>query len=133
MKRFEHELKKHCKVVPVDEFRTSKLHNQCKCTLSHQYSHVRDRKDKVTIRTQRIHSVLFCKSKSCNGMAMDRDENAARNILEILKAHVKDGTRPLTFCRGTVLPLVDEMCVEAPQGRLRHVRKLRDYYLRVLE
>lgn len=115
VKRFEQELRKHCKVVAVDEFRTSKLHHGCNHVLHHQYSHkMINKKTTRDVKTQRIHSVLFCKNRSCNGMAMDRDENASRNILEILKQSLRDGTRPRAFCRGTELSTGDEMCIGAP-------------------
>jgi hypothetical protein len=109
VKRLETVLKRHCKVVPVDEFRTSKLHHACSQVLQHQYSHMKNRKD-GEVRTRRVHSVLFCPNKSCHGIAMDRDENAARNILTLLKHHVRDGSRPAPFCRGVVL----EECLQAP-------------------
>lgn len=83
VKRFETTLKRFCKVVAVDEFRSSKLHHDCHCALQNQHSHVRC-KDGV-VRTRKVHSVLFCPNRSCNGMAMDRDVNAARNILSLVK------------------------------------------------
>lgn len=108
VKRLENQLKRYCKVVPVDEFRSSKLHHDCGQPLHHQYSHKRC-KDKV-VRTVKVHSVLFCRNRSCRGMTMNRDENAARNLLALLRQSVLVGTRPLAFSRGVAL----EDCLEAP-------------------
>ena len=41
VKRLERELRKHCRVVSMDEFRTSKLHFDCKKQLHNQYSEKR--------------------------------------------------------------------------------------------
>lgn len=114
VKRLESALKHRCRVLEVDEFRTSKLHHACGGCLRHQYSHVHERKSPQkkggeVKRNAKVHSVLFCPNKSC-GMAMNRDENAARNILELLKLQVSNLERPGCFCRGSNL----EECKGAP-------------------
>ena len=81
--KFKNMLKQYCKVVEIDEYKTSKVHHGCKCcTLEHQHSVIK--KKDGSISTQKIHSVLFCTNKSCNGITMNRDKNASKNILEIL-------------------------------------------------
>ncbi len=115
VKKFEKRLKQYCTVISVDEFRTSKLHHKCGQVLKHQRSHkMICKKTTREVVTQRIHSVLFCCNKSCHGIAMDRDENASRNMLQLLMKQVQHDSRPSVFRRGTVLPLASEMCTGAP-------------------
>ena len=115
VKRVEQELKKVCTVLPVDEFRTSKLHNTCGCTLHHRYCHKHKKKKEIyeesdgVGKTVKVHSVLFCDNRSC-GMSMNRDENASRNILQLLLRQLEHGTRPAHFSRGCRL----EECTGAP-------------------
>lgn len=118
VKRIETMLRRHCKVVAVDEFRTSKLHNVCSHVLQHQQSHMKNKKN-GEVRTRRVHSVLFCPNRSCHGMTMDRDENAALNILSMLKHDIRDGSRPAAFCRGVNL----EECLSAPEATQEAVRQ----------
>jgi hypothetical protein len=98
VKRLERELRKHCRVVSVDEFKTNKLHFDCKTQLHNQYSE-KQCKDGA-IRTVKVHSVLHCRNSGCNGMTVNRDENVARNILRLLKCRREGRTRPVEFCRS---------------------------------
>ena len=100
VKRFENQLKRYCRVVPVDEFRSSKLHCSCEHVLENQVS-MKKVKDKGWKRL-RIHSVLHCKHSGCSGMTVNRDVNASLNMLRLLKQHLTDGTRPTAFSRGEV-------------------------------
>jgi hypothetical protein len=100
VKKLERMLREYCTVVSVDEYKTSKIHNSCKCCdLKHQYSEVIDKKDKKTLKTQKIHSILFCTNKNCNGITMNRDNNASKNILELLLHEVTNKCRHLSFLR----------------------------------
>ena len=81
VKKFERELRKHCKVISIDEFRTSKLHNKCFTELINQYS-LKKLKD-GSCCNQKVHSVLHCKNNGCLGITMNRDDNASENILDI--------------------------------------------------
>ena len=100
VKKLEAELKKRCRVVPVDEFRTSKLHHNCGCPMHNRWCHKhKDGKSRLT----KIHKVLYCANSSCNGISMDRDENASRNILRLLLLEVQGKPRPPHFCRGVEL------------------------------
>jgi len=101
VKKFENMLKKYCVVVPVDEFRTSKLHNKCGLPLTNQYSHKED-KDNLR-RNLKVHSVLHCFNNGCNGITMNRDLNASKNIRDILLHHIRHQCRPQDFLRSRVL------------------------------
>ena len=81
VKKFERELRKHCKVISIDEFRTSKLHNKCFTELINQYS-LKKLKD-GSCCNHKVHSVLHCKNNGCLGITMNRDDNASENILDI--------------------------------------------------
>ena len=97
-------LKQYCKVVDVDEYKTSKVHNVCKgCTLKHHYMTV---KKDDEIHRKKIHSVLFCTNKSCNGITMNRDMNASKNILDILLNEIVKKERPESFNRIKIIDLV---------------------------
>ena len=110
MKRLEHQLRRYCKVVSVDEFRTSKLHKTCRCEMQHKALHKHPKKNQAgAVKDARVYSVLFCSNKSCHGIAVDRDRNAAQKTLALLKEQVQSGTRPRQFCRGFT-----EECLAAP-------------------
>ena len=99
VKRFENQLRRYCKVVPVDEFRSSKLHSVCHHELKNRYSHKLCKKDGVE-RVVKVHSVLHCRHSGCSGITVNRDDNASINILHLLKADVGNSPRPIAFCRG---------------------------------
>ena len=108
VKRLEHRLKQYATVVPIDEFRTSKLHHTCLQQMHNQHS---IKRCKGTVRrrgrwrdgedqTVRVHGVLFCRNRSCNGMTMNRDVNASRNILVLLKHMAEGRPRPQPLSRS---------------------------------
>jgi hypothetical protein len=101
VKRLERELRKHCRVVSMDEFRTSKLHFDCKTQLHNQYSKKRC-KDGV-VKTVKVHSVLHCQNTGCNGMTVNRDVNAARNILRLLRCRLEGHVRPVEYSRSVTI------------------------------
>ncbi|GAQ92330.1 hypothetical protein KFL_009820010 [Klebsormidium nitens] len=111
VKRLERELRKHCRVVTMDEFRTSKLHFDCKTQLRNQYSEKRCKDGAV--KTFKVHSVLHCINSGCHGMTVNRDVNAARNILRLLRLRLEGRTRPVEFCRS-VKPSNHPPPVETP-------------------
>ena len=98
VKQLERELSKRCKVVSVDEFRSSKLHEKCHCELQKTYRQKADKNG--VLRRVKVHSVLFCSNRSCNGMRVNRDVNASRNMLALLKQQLRDGSRPEAFRRS---------------------------------
>ena len=122
VKKLEAELRKHCRVVNVDEFRTSKVHHTCGCCLRNRWCHKHhSRKDEARGHTRgelkgtvKVHKVLCCANSSCVGMSMDRDENASLNILRLLVAASLGQQRPPHFTRG--VELRDDM--PAPFGEV---------------
>lgn len=108
VKRLEHRLKQYATVVPIDEFRTSKLHHKCLQQTHNQHS---IKRCKGTVRrrgrwrdgedqTVKVHGVLFCRNRSCNGMTMNRDVNASRNILVLLERMAEGRPRPQPLSRS---------------------------------
>eukprot|EP00891_Asterochloris_glomerata_P005724 jgi/Astpho2/5724/fgenesh1_pg.00080_%23_3_t len=98
VKRLERRLKHYATVISVDEYRTSKLHNDCHHALEHQHSLKQCRNGET--RTVKVHSALFCRNKSCHGVTVNRDVNASRNILMLLLRSLRGQPRPPEFCRG---------------------------------
>lgn len=112
VKTLELELRKRCRVVSVDEFRSSKLHECCHRPMQNMYSErqfVDKKTGSKTIRTSKIHSVLLCRSRGCDGMRVNRDVNASRNMLMLLREQLQ-GRRPAAFSRATDLssPVFEE-------------------------
>ena len=99
VKRLERQLKHYATVISVDEYRTSKLHNDCHQQLEHQHSLKRCRDGET--RTAKAHSALFCRNKSCHGVTVNRDVNASRNILMLLLRSLGGQPRPPEFQRGS--------------------------------
>lgn len=104
--RFRDRLKRHCRVIDIDEFNTSKVCNCCKVleaasnkgSLRNMVSEKMVRRTRA-ITTQKIHGVLHCSTSACAGMTVDRDVNASRNILELTLAAMRQEDRPSCFCR----------------------------------
>lgn len=94
VKILERELKRHCSVISIDEYRTSKKCNDCKCDLENMYFKRFDIFGDC-IHKQKIHTVLRCTNVACARTCMNRDVNASQNILEILESD----NRPLAFRR----------------------------------
>ena len=111
VKKLESELRKRCRVVYVDEFRTSKVHHTCGGLLHNRCCHKHyKKKDEARGHIQgelrgavRVHKVLCCANSSCSGISMDRDENASRNILRLTLLAAQSQPRPPQFTRGVEL------------------------------
>ena len=78
VKRLEQALSKRCRVVSVDEFRTSKIHHSCGCVMKHRRGHFHKKRSEECaggelIGERKIHSVLFCSNKSCGTTANRRE------------------------------------------------------------
>jgi len=97
VKRLERELKRYCTVVSIDEFRTSKLHEDCRGEMQNQNSK-RWCRDAVE-RTVKVHSVLHCRTNGCQGKDVNRDVNASRNMLMLLQCALHGLLRPPEFAR----------------------------------
>ncbi len=81
--KLKKELSKHCRLKEVDEYLTSKTCSFCyERVCQYRNRHI-NKKGKQ--RLQNIHGVIRCKSNECKLCTMDRDINASRNILYLLK------------------------------------------------
>lgn len=102
VKRLEHELRRFVAVIPIDEYRTSKVHHGSSRTGAHHLRNIyykRECKGGVK-RTLRVHSVLYCNNNGGCGMAVNRDVNASKNILEIFQYQLQGHKdRPRAFAR----------------------------------
>lgn len=76
------------RVLEVDEFRTSKFYNK---DTSQELV-------KLKVRGRARHALLTPKGKP-NGVIVNRDHNASKNILGICKKYLKNQTRPAAFRR----------------------------------
>lgn len=95
---FRHELEKYCRVVLIDEYRTSKFHSVCHREMRNQYCR-RMCKDGVE-RTLKVHSVLHCINNGCHSMTVNRDANASQNMLMLLiECELRGHERPRAFSR----------------------------------
>lgn len=87
VKEIKRELSKWCKVIDVDEFRTSKL-----CCHCHSET------GKVSFNGHKVHSVLRCTNNEC-GITIDRDVNGANNIYMLFERMLRGRSRPKAFRR----------------------------------
>ncbi|ETP10022.1 hypothetical protein F441_14261 [Phytophthora nicotianae CJ01A1] len=87
VKVFERELARYCTVIPIAEFRTSKVHFECQRRLKNQYSQRLCRDGEI--RTQKVHSVLHCLNNGCRGMTVNRNVNASRNMRRLLECKLR--------------------------------------------
>ena len=85
----------------VDEYRTSKLHFGCHALLPPARCHKHPKGGGVGVPTA-LHQVRICRNRCCPVACVHRDQNAARNILEMLKLQLAGLPRPLRFQRGLV-------------------------------
>ena len=96
--RFRKRLKQVCKVVTIDEFRTSALHYLCHTRMRNMYSEGQCKDG--NLRAVKIHSVLHCKSNGCLGMTVNRDVNSAQNHHRLLVDLLTGKERHRCYCRG---------------------------------
>jgi len=88
MKRFE--------VVSIDEYKTSKLYNK---DLSKELTNVKVKRGK---RCKSIHTLLT-PTRNPNGVILNRDRNACKNILSIMKEFLQTQTRKAEFSRNQIV------------------------------
>lgn len=88
IKRFE--------VVSVDEYKTSKLYNK---DLTKELTNVKVKRGK---RSKSIHTLLT-PTRNPNGVILNRDRNACRNILSIMKEFLQTQTRKAEFSRKQIV------------------------------
>lgn len=97
--RLKNELKRRCHLIDVDEYNTSKTCSSCQNKVE-LYRNRICRKGSEKARMSNIHSVIRCKLNECSLYYMDRDINASRNILELLKCQYNRRERPKCFARS---------------------------------
>jgi hypothetical protein len=85
--KLKRHLRKWCKVLDVNEFRTSKL--CCKCYTETQ---------RVSYNGIKVNSVLRCLNNECR-MVIDRDINGCKNILKMLMVSLNQIELPTQFNR----------------------------------
>jgi hypothetical protein len=85
--KLKRHLRKWCKVLDVNEFRTSKL--CCKCYTETQ---------RVSYNGIKVNSVLRCLNNECR-MVIDRDINGCKNILKMLMVSLNQMELPKEFNR----------------------------------
>lgn len=98
VKGFRKALKKRATVVPIDEYRTSKLCSNCHSPLEQALLPTKTKDNEVVLKKTR--NVLRCPTSSCKANFWNRDVNAARNILSLLKCKLLGLGRLEAFCRG---------------------------------
>ncbi|RLN94945.1 hypothetical protein BBJ28_00024901 [Nothophytophthora sp. Chile5] len=98
VKGFKRALKKRATVVPVDEFRTSKLCSCCHEFLEKALLPVKTEDGEFVLEETR--NVLRCSSSACKATFWNRDVNAARNIFALLKSKLLGLSRPKAFRRA---------------------------------
>jgi hypothetical protein len=100
IKKFKNELRKYCDVIDIDEYNTSKTCNCCHKPIElYKNKVIRKMRDGTytKARLSQINSVIRCNLNECKLCCMDRDINASKNILYLLKLQKDGKKRPECF------------------------------------
>ena len=98
--RLKKELRRYCKVVDIDEYKTSKTCSSCNKEIVLYRNRIQRQKMGVLepiAKMTNIHSVIRCKHNECKLCCMDRDINASKNILGLLLNQYRGEERPVCF------------------------------------
>ena len=98
--RLKKELHRYCKVVDIDEYKTSKTCSSCNKEIVLYRNRIQRKKMGVLepiAKMTNIHSVIRCKHNECKLCCMDRDINASKNILGLLLNQYRGEERPVCF------------------------------------
>ena len=98
--RLKRELHRYCKVVDIDEYKTSKTCSSCNKEIVLYRNRIQRKKMGVLepiAKMTNIHSVIRCKHNECKLCCMDRDINASKNILGLLLNQYRGEERPVCF------------------------------------
>lgn len=98
--RLKKELRRYCKVVDIDEYKTSKTCSSCNKEILLYRNRIQRKKMGVLepiAKMTNIHSVIRCKHNECKLCCMDRDINASKNILGLLLNQYRGEERPVCF------------------------------------
>jgi hypothetical protein len=60
-----------------------------------------EKKYKEEIKDKRIHKILTCKTSENKMKYINRDTNATKNMIKIIKSYIKSGIKPKIFVLGT--------------------------------
>ena len=89
-------LKKRFEVISIDEYNTSKLYNR---DLSKELTNVKVKRGK---KSKSIHTLLT-PTRNPNGVILNRDRNACKNILLIMKEFLQTQKRKAEFSRKQIV------------------------------
>ena len=98
--RLKRELHRYCKVVDIDEYKTSKTCCSCNKEIELYNNRIQRKKNGVLetkAKMSNIHSVIRCKNNECKLCCWDRDINASKNILGLLLCQYRGEERPVCF------------------------------------
>lgn len=98
--RLKRELHRYCRVVDIDEYKTSKTCSSCNKEIELYRNRIQRKKNGVLetkAKMSNIHSVIRCKNNECKLCCMDRDINASKNILGLLLCQYRGEERPVCF------------------------------------
>jgi len=98
--RLKKELRRHCNVVDIDEYNTSKTCSSCNKEIVLYRNRIQRKKMgglEPIAKMTNIHGVIRCKHNECKLCCMDRDINASKNILGLLLNQYKGEDRPVCF------------------------------------
>jgi len=98
VKGFARALRRRATVVPMDEYKTSKLCSLCHHTLEKARLIATNDNGEYELRKNR--NVLRCPNSACRANFWNRDVNAARNIRALLAARLMGLGRIAAFARG---------------------------------
>ena len=100
VKRLKRELRKYCRVVDIDEYKTSQTCSLCLNPVVLYRNRIRRKVNGVLepeARLSNIRSVIRCKNNECKLCCMDRDINASKNMLRLLQHQYRREERPACF------------------------------------
>lgn len=98
--RFRKELAKHCKVIDVDEYLTSKTCHVCHGKLRNMMARVFMTDKTAGKRSYRkVHAVQHCSTSDCLCTTVNRDINASHNMLNLMIWDLENRPRPKCFSR----------------------------------
>lgn len=98
--RLKKELRRYCKVVDIDEYKTSKTCSSCNKEIVLYRNRIQRKKMGVLepiAKMTNIHSVIRCKHNECKLCCIDRDINASKNILGLLLNQYRGEEIPVCF------------------------------------
>lgn len=108
VKRFRHALKRHCTVVDIDEFQTSKMHHGCASSDTGDLENMRQKSVCIDGKEREVKFYPELHRKRKNGgccTTVNRDVNASRKIQQLLRLQQQSiMTRPPALARGRPSP-----------------------------